>query len=111
MIFIKKYDIIFIENKKERKKEMIEYCLVRKEELEELLEAQEKLTALESGGVDNWSWYSDSLNDYLKEDWEANKETYMKFFNIAESDEDFKYDFTFETIAEYLVEQYEKKTL
>ena len=35
----------------------------------------------------------------------------MKFFNIAESDEDFKYDFTFVTIAEYLVEQYEKKTL
>ena len=89
---------------------MIEYCLVRKEELKELLEAQEKLTALERGGIDDWTWYDDSLNDYLKEDWEANKETYMKFFNIIKSDEDFfKYDFTFETIVEYLVEQYEKK--
>lgn len=93
---------------------MMEYCLVPKEELKELLAARDKLAALERGGVDNWSWYSDSLNDYLKEDWEANKETYMKFFNIAELDknyDNFKCDFTFETIAEYLVEQYEKKTL
>ena len=89
----------------------MEYCLVPKEELKELLAAQKKLAALEHGGVDNWSWYSDSLNDYLEEDWEANNEAYMKFFNITESDEDFEYDFTFETIAEYLVEQYEKKTL
>ena len=88
----------------------MEYCLVPKEELKELLAARDKLAALERGGVDNWSWYSDSLNDYLIEDWEANKEAYMKFFNITESDEDFEYDFTFETIAEYLIEQYEKKT-
>ena len=92
--------------------ENIEYCLVPKEELKELLAAQDKLAALEYGGVDNWSWYSDSLNDYLKEDWKENKEAYMKFFNITESDKDFfEYNFTFKTIAEYLVEQYEKKTL
>ena len=88
----------------------MEYCLVPKEELKELLAARDKLAALERGGVDNWSWYSDSLNEYLEEDWEANNEAYMKFFNITESDEDFEYDFTFETIAEYLIEQYEKKT-
>ena len=62
----------------------MEYCLVPKEELKELLAARNKLAALESGGVDNWSWYSDSLNDYLEEDWEANEEAYMKFFNITE---------------------------
>ena len=93
-----------MKTKEREKKEIMEYCLVPKEELKELLAARDKLLALESGGVDNWSWYSDSLNDYLKEDWETNKEVYMKFFNITESDEDFKYDFTFETIAEYLVE-------
>lgn len=26
-----------------------------------------KLAALESGGVDNWSWYGDSLFDYKKD--------------------------------------------
>ena len=29
----------------------------------DLLEAYFKLAALESGGVDNWEWYSEALND------------------------------------------------
>ena len=56
-----------------------------------LLEAYFKLAALESGGVDNWEWYGDSLCQYLRED-EMNKiqdddydfrdmaENYMKFW-------------------------------
>lgn len=28
----------------------------------ELLIAQEKLSRLEAGGVDNWEWYGESLN-------------------------------------------------
>lgn len=56
-----------------------------------LLEAYFKLAALESGGVDNWEWYGDSLCQYLQED-EMNKtqdddydfrdmaENYMKFW-------------------------------
>lgn len=35
---------------------------------QELLDRNEKLTALENGGVDNWEWYSESLKNYLKED-------------------------------------------
>ena len=35
---------------------------------EELSDRNEKLTALENGGVDNWEWYSESLKDYFKED-------------------------------------------
>lgn len=32
-----------------------------------LIKAELKLVALESGGVDNWSYYSDSLNEYLED--------------------------------------------
>ena len=56
-----------------------------------VLEAYFKLAALESGGVDNWEWYGDSLCQYLQED-EMNRpqdddydfrdmaENYMKFW-------------------------------
>ena len=36
-------------------------------QLRRLIEADEKLAALEAGGVDNWSWYGDSLSDFLNE--------------------------------------------
>lgn len=32
--------------------------------LRELLLAENKLGALQAGGVDNWQWYSDSLSDH-----------------------------------------------
>lgn len=32
--------------------------------LNELLEAEAKLNALEGGGVDNWDWYDASLEDH-----------------------------------------------
>lgn len=35
---------------------------------EELLDRNEKLTALENGGVDNWEWYSESLKNYFKDE-------------------------------------------
>lgn len=37
--------------------------LIEEEELAELLRDSAKLAALENGGVDNWLWYSESLND------------------------------------------------
>lgn len=36
--------------------------------IEELEDRDKKLTALELGGVDNWEWYSESLQDYYFED-------------------------------------------
>jgi len=33
------------------------------EHYEELLRAQKRLSALESGGVDNWEWYHESLKE------------------------------------------------
>ena len=64
---------------------------IEQRKLLDLLEAYCKLAALESGGVDNWEWYGDSLCQYLQED-EMNKtqdddydfrdmaENYMKFW-------------------------------
>ena len=81
---------------------------VSREELLELLEARNRLAALESGGVDNWDWYSDSFHDYLKEDYENNREVYAKKFNINPEDEDeFKMDFSFANIALLELDGYE----
>ena len=64
---------------------------IEQRKLLDLLEAYFKLAALESGGVDNWEWYGDSLCQYLQED-EMNRlqdddydfrdmaENYMKFW-------------------------------
>lgn len=41
--------------------------LISKEKLEELLESHMRLCALENGGVDNWSWYGESIRSFLKE--------------------------------------------
>lgn len=57
------------------------YCLVPKDELKDLLYDSLKLQALECGGVDNWSWYGDSVRDFI----DAAKADY----NIPEDDDDF----------------------
>lgn len=57
------------------------YCLVLKDELKDLLYDSLKLQALESGGVDNWSWYGDSIRDFI----DAAKADY----NVPEDDDDF----------------------
>lgn len=55
------------------------YCLVPKDELKDLLYDSLKLQALESGGVDNWSWYGDSIRDFI----DAAKADY----NVPEDDD------------------------
>jgi hypothetical protein len=35
-------------------------------ELERLIDRDNKLTALENAGVDNWEWYGDALEEYFK---------------------------------------------
>lgn len=42
------------------------YCLSEKQ-LRELIEARNTLAALECGGVDNWSYYYDALDEYYTE--------------------------------------------
>ena len=43
------------------------YILIPEKEALNLLRDSAKLSALESGGVDNWEWYGASLCDYLDE--------------------------------------------
>jgi hypothetical protein len=40
---------------------------ITKEEYDELVDRDRKLTALECGGVDNWEWYGESLSQYYDE--------------------------------------------
>lgn len=57
------------------------YCLVPKDELKELLYDSLKLQALEVSGVDNWSGYGRSIEDFI----DAIKVDY----NVPEDDDDF----------------------
>lgn len=40
---------------------------ISRDRLLELLDSERKLQALEAGGVDNWDWYSDSLEEHYTE--------------------------------------------
>lgn len=42
-----------------------ELFIVPQKELIKLLSGYNKFLALENGGVDNWEWYCDSLNNFL----------------------------------------------
>ena len=57
------------------------YCLVPKYELKELLYDSLKLQALEVSGVDNWSGYGRSIEDFIN----AIKVDY----NVPEDNDDF----------------------
>lgn len=37
-------------------------------DLKKLLRAEAKLLYLEAGGVDNWDWYGDSLDEFFERD-------------------------------------------
>ena len=41
--------------------------LISESELKELLYSTLTLTALESGGVDSWSWYGESISEFISE--------------------------------------------
>ena len=62
--------------------------VIEEKMLLKLITAYFKLNALEAGGVDNWSWYGDSLNNYLRK--------YMP----KDLDEDDYWDYGFEGLAE-----------
>lgn len=69
------------------------YCLVPKDELKDLLYDSLKLQALEVSGVDNWSWYGESVRDFI----DAAKADY----NVPEDD-----DFDISDMADVDVEGY-----
>ena len=45
----------------------MKYYEINEEDLKNLLYQAHKLTALESGGVDNWGWYGESISEFCKE--------------------------------------------
>ena len=61
----------------------MKHYIISERTLLNLYRAEEELNALEVGGVDNWSWYDESLN--------SNLEDAKKDFNIPEDDETFVY--------------------
>lgn len=66
----------------------MKYYIVEEKLLKNLWINDLKLAALESGGVDNWEWYGESINDFLKEqkakNFEDLAETEIAFMAIEE---------------------------
>lgn len=69
--------------------------IISEKDLLELLESHYRLAALESGGVDNWEWYSDSCADFINE--------YMRDIEFEDVEIE---DFGFADIARDMVDQY-----
>lgn len=68
---------------------------VEEKDLLDMLEAYERLAALEESGVDNWEWYGDSLTDRL-------------IFLGEEYGVSDKKDFYFEDVAKIQLKNYEE---
>jgi hypothetical protein len=54
------------------------YIIIPRKEYAELQDAKQKLQCLEAGGVDNWEWYGESLQDcgFFDEDEESEEDIY-----------------------------------
>lgn len=70
---------------------------IDEDRLTDLLEAEIRLTALESGGVDNWSWYSESL-------WDT-KESLANEYGLEIE------DLSFRDIARHMIQNGEERKL
>ena len=79
------------------------YYMVEEKKLKELIESQLKLAALESGGVDNWAWYGESLYDFIV--------NYISENHICEDNEGFDCDFDYKDMAELELSHYVKVIL
>lgn len=67
------------------------YVKISVDELAELIEAKEELSALECGGVDNWEWYGECYGQYIEdsefEDWDDYIESCTSEENILKEHE------------------------
>ena len=72
------------------------YIKISKTELKNLLWANEKLAALENGGVDNWGFYSDAISEYL-----------AAAYNISVEEVE-RRELTIKDLVEKEIETYEK---
>ena len=67
----------------------MKYYKISEKDLKYLIESRARLEALESGGVDNWSWYCDANSDYLadmKEEYDIPMEEDLDFKDIADKE-------------------------
>lgn len=69
--------------------------IISESELRDLLTNTYKLIALESGGVDNWEWYGESIHNFLNRFADEN--------NLSTEDRE---DLDFDAIAERDLESY-----
>jgi hypothetical protein len=85
-----------------------EYIAVPASEMIELITCQMKLMALEAGGVDNWSWYGDSLYEALREMPNCYDNNFWNWVNnekaVDETAEEFVENMDFEYFARYEVD-------
>lgn len=61
---------------------MEKYYKVSESELRELIYDSMTFSALQNGGVDNWEWYSTSIQDFI----EANGKPNDSIYDIAENE-------------------------
>ena len=73
----------------------MKYYKIPENRLRDFIESEEILTALQDGGVDNWSWYGESLYDYYK--------AYSDENNL----EEYPPDLEIETIVDNEIKRYE----
>lgn len=71
-------------------KRINELYIINGDQLEELIRSDITLTALESGGVGNWEWYSESIHDFLDDVLGAGKYSYCSEGIKALVDEEMK---------------------
>ena len=73
--------------------------ILTEDELRKLIHSHLKLTALESGGVDNWEWYGESLYDFI-DNWVKDRNLDpggdWSFKDIVDEEIDSKYYMTIE---------------
>lgn len=68
------------------------FVRVSPEEMRDLLESRARLHALETGGVDNWSWYGDSFEDFLRRYGQQEGRLFESFEEVAQYELDNFYE-------------------
>lgn len=92
----------------EEGKIMSKYYKISKDDLYELLKAANRYWALDYGGVDNWEWYGDSVQDYIRAYLEDDKDFRKKIHLATEEDGDDIEDISICDIAEYELNKYQE---
>ena len=77
---------------------------ISKDLLTQLMSDSIKLDILESDGVDNWTWYMEGLNTYVK-DFLNDHPDFKEWFGESVEEDDIDYYYIdYDTIASFIVE-------